>query len=178
MSIWINHDESVVSGAESLMKTSLVNDTSDVPVCKRKVKDVLSSKKTRITKLSKRCMFRISGEVEFTKDNKVIVKPDITCTKIMNGKKTLNRGNVICNSCGQCFCSPFMMDTLPDFAMKRNCFEHHKKLEGSKCKGAEFTPLSRMTREEYEKMYKKIREKYNRNLKKEYNRKSNEEKFL
>ena len=59
------------------------------------------------------------------------------------------------------------MDTIPKFAMKRNCFEKHKQLEGSMCKEADFIPLSRMTHEEFEKIYEKIREEYNRMLKEE-----------
>lgn len=172
MSLWINHDNNTVADAEFLMKTSLVNDTSNMS--KGNLKAVLPkkkaqtiSKKTRSKKLRKMCMFRIHGQVEFTKENKAVIKPDVTCSKIVNGKKMFNLGNVICNTCGKCFCSPFMKDTLEKFAIERNCFEKHKELDGSVCKDADFTPLVQMTREEYNRKYKKIREDYNRKLKEE-----------
>ena len=97
-------------------------------------------------------MLRIRGTVRFTKENKAIVTPDVTCTKIIKGRKILNHGNVICNTCFKCFCSPFMKETMEKFAMKRNCFDKHRELDGSVCKDATFIPLSQITREDYKRI--------------------------
>lgn len=185
----MNYEQRIVADAYVLMKkTSPENDTSDVSrdlktVTPRKkteptsdmsrdLKTISPRKKTEPTskkiiskKIRKQCMFRIHGGAEFTKENKAIMKPDITCSKIVNGKKMFNRGNVICNTCGKCFCSPFMKDILEKYAMERNCFEKHKELNGSVCKDADFTPLVKMTREEYNRKCKKIREDFNKNSK-------------
>lgn len=186
----MNCEQRIIADVYVLMKTSPMNDTSDVsrdqktvtPRKKteptsdmsRELKTIIPRKKNEPTskkiiskKIRKQCMFRVHGEVEFTKENKAILKPDITCSKIVNGKKMFNRGNVICNTCGKCFCSPFMKDRLEKYAMERNCFEKHKELDGSVCKDADFTPLVQMTREEYNRKCKNIREKYNKELKKE-----------
>ena len=157
----INHDESTVADAVFLMKTSLVNDTSDMS--KRNLKAVPPRKKSRSSvkrppsnTIRRKCMFRKKGTVEFTENDKVVVTPDVTCSRIVKGKKLSINGNVICNSCGKCFCNPlFTKEIVKKHAIKRNCFEKHRELKGSVCKDAKFTALSQLTREEYDKISNK-----------------------
>ncbi|GFH53308.1 predicted protein [Chaetoceros tenuissimus] len=155
-----DHDESAVAAALISMK----NETTEV--CKRNLlvlkkavpprkKSRPSSKKPQAKRLKKNCMLRIPGDVEFTTDGKTIVTPDITCSKIINGKKQLNFGNVICNSCKRCFCCVYEIKGMKKCAMKRNCFKIHRELEGSQCKNAGFTPLSRITHKDYDKICNK-----------------------
>lgn len=111
---------------------------------KPKKKSRPSSKKPQPKRVKKNCELRIPGDIEFTTDGKTIVTPDITCSKIKNGRKLTNFGNVICNSCKRCFCCAYEIEGMRKCAMKRNCFEIHRKLDGSQCKNAGFTPLSKI----------------------------------
>lgn len=99
------------------------------------------SKKTQQKRMMKKCMFRIRGTVVFKGEDK-FVTPDITCSKIVNGKRRINYGNVICDTCNKYFCCPIVKDGVQKYGMKRNCFEKHKKEEGGKCKDAKFIRMS------------------------------------
>lgn len=154
-----NHDESAVVAAALL---SMKNEPTDV--CKRNAKEVVpprkksrsSVKRTPSNTIRRKCMFRMKGTVEFTEDDKVVVTPDVTCSRIVKGKKLSILGNVICNSCGKCFCNPlFTKEIVKKHAIKRNCFEKHRELKGSVCKDAKFTALSQLTQEEYDKISNK-----------------------
>lgn len=107
-----------------------------------------SSKKPRKNqpkRIKKHCKFIMPGDVEFTTDGKTIVTPHVICSRIVNGKKVKNFGNVICDTCGKCFCCVYEIEGMKKCVMKRNCFEKHKTMKGSLCEDATFTHLSKIT---------------------------------